>query len=238
MARALRQWIRRQHRLESPDRLVVLPEGQGGLDPIEGGHPPEPLQPSHLGTDELLVDELAERRPVPQRQRPIEQVRGCCGYRVLLCPRRIDQPLEAGGVNGAGIHLEQVTGRPSEDSDGVGATGRPDRETQPRDQVVHRGRGMSRQVMTPQHVAEPIDRYDLPGVHQEHGEQPADPRPPVQGGFPGRAVEFHGPEHPDPDCHVASVPGTSPDSSGSRGVRIDDSGAVAASAGAVLTGMT
>ena len=28
----------------------------------------------------------------------------------------------------------------------------------------------------------------------------------MQKGFPGRGVEFHGPEHPDPDCHFASLP--------------------------------
>ena len=209
MARAFRQRIRRQHRLESPDRLVVLPEGQGGLDPIEDGRPPELLQPSHLAADELLVAELAERRPVPQRQRLVEQVRGFCGHLVQAIARRMDQPIEAGGVNGAGVHLERVAGRPSEDPDGVGGAGRPDRGSQPRHQVVHRARRIGRQITTPQHVAEPIDRHDLPGVHQEHGEQPADPWPPVQGGFAARAVEFHGPEHPDPDCHVASVPGTS-----------------------------
>ena len=208
MARAFRQWIRRQHRFESPDRLVVLPEGQGGLDPIEDGRPPE-LEPSHLAADELLVAELAERRPVPQRQRLVEQLRGLCGHLVQAIARRMDQPIEASGVNGVGVHLERVAGHASDDPDGVDGAGRPDRGSQPRHQVVHRARRIGRQITTPQHIAEPTDRHDLPGVHQEHGEQPADPWPPVQGGFAARAVEFHGPEHPDPDGHVASVPGTS-----------------------------
>jgi hypothetical protein len=66
----------------------------------------------------------------------------------------------------------------------------------------------------PQHVAAPIDRHDLPAVHQEHGEQPR-----IRGHrcrrVPGRGVGFHGHEHPHPDCHVASVPGASPEFRGS-----------------------
>ena len=226
MARALRQRIGRQNRLESPDRLVVAPESQRGLNPVEGGRPPQLLQASHLGADELLVAELSERRAVPQLQRSVEQVRRLRGHLVHASARGMHQPVEADGVNRAGVHLEQVAGHASENPDRVGGTGRPDCGTQPRDQVVHRALGIGRQVRTPQHVAQPIDRHHLPGVRQEHGEQPADPRPPVQGGLAARGVELHGAEHPNPSCHAASVPAGAPESGWSQ--RIASRGETAA----------
>ena len=208
MARALPQRIRGQHRFEPPDRLVVPRRARGRprSDPwwLPAAAPPaEPLRCWRTPRRRTRRTPARARTPSPGRADPRPPRAPCPGERAPHPPAR---PNRAESTSPE-VHLEQVAGGAGEDPDGVGGASRPDRCSQPRHQVVHRARWISRHLANPQPVAEPIDRHDFAGMHQQHGEQPADPRPPAQGGFTVRGVEFHGAEHPDTDGHAAQCAG-------------------------------
>ena len=62
-------------RLELPHDVRMTPEGKIRLDPRLDAAKPQILQSSDLRLSEWLVHDIGERRPAPQPQRPVQQVR-------------------------------------------------------------------------------------------------------------------------------------------------------------------
>ena len=150
--------------LEARDGVVPAAGPQREVDPQLLRIEPQLRQPGRLGTGELLVGELRERRPAPQSQRLVERlerVQPAAGPASLG-----DQALEAVGVGAAGG--EHVAGRPREQR-----RLRAEHATQPRHQDLHRVRGVGGLVVAPHGRGEAVDRHDLARVHQQHREQPA-----------------------------------------------------------------
>ena len=148
---------------------AALPErqigGGEGLDPVEV----EIVQPPDLGLRELVVGEVGEGGSAPQVQSRSHH-RGSLVRLAGLDPASpvLDQPFEPAGVDGIGLDVELVSGRPCGDQATTGEG--LERLAELGDVDLDRMQGRPRRAIAPEHVDQPIRRDDLAGMHQEDRE--------------------------------------------------------------------
>ena len=159
-------------RLELGDELLVPSERQVRVDPVFERGEPELREPSGLAQRERLVDELGERRAVPEAER-LAQAR--CSSQLLAARERraglTDEALEASEVELLRRQLRHVALR-------VGANGRvgAERLAQLRDVHLH-GLGGRLGRLAPGAFDEPVAADDLAGVEEQLSEHGALLRP-------------------------------------------------------------
>ena len=165
--------------LQLGHQLGTPAQGQVSIDPVFEGGQPQLRQPGDRGRRERGVRDIGQRRAAPLAQRLGQQRRGLgqapVGQRAAP---RTHLLLEGPRVYAVGVHHEPVTGRA--ELHGVPA----DRAAQPRDQRLHRVRGVGRRLTVPQVLGQPLDR-DRPAV--------GDGEPDQQGAQPGPADGQQGP---------------------------------------------
>ena len=87
-------------RVELADELAVASETEERIDPVLRGGEPELSEPVDLGLREVVVRELGERGPPPQRERLVEHARRLVRRSVIeRTPSVTGEPLEARRVD-------------------------------------------------------------------------------------------------------------------------------------------
>ena len=148
--------------LELGHELVVVAEGELGLDAILERGDMELLEPRDLVLREPLVGEIGERCPVPERQCLPQPVRGIGVVAGLEChPALSEQPLEA-----VAIELSRL------DRNAVGAADGADRVSrellaQRRDAVLQDLGGGRRRILAPELVDDHVAGERLVRVEEE-----------------------------------------------------------------------
>ena len=161
MPEALAQRIAGNERLQLGHHLVVPAECEVSLEPLLDRAQPHLLQPRDLRLRELLVRQVRQRCPAPERKR-IAQLRG----RALGggTARLGHELLEAGEVQLGRIDVQNVARRASHEPVV------PDRLSQPGDVDLNGLGGRERRRGAPQRIDQTIGRHHLVRVQQQHGQ--------------------------------------------------------------------
>jgi hypothetical protein len=191
-----------------PHDRRMSPEPKLGFRPRLDRQQPQLLQSLRLSPREVLIGELAERRPSPQRQSSAEQRRRDGRVAVGARRSRLDeQPVEPRRVQHPLVELEGI-------AEPVRANPCPLRQRlpQPRHVQLQRLRRVARWPLSPERLDQDVDRAGLPGISYERRQQP--PRHRRQPHRPIRIDDLNGTE--DPNFHRPSFQGDLPSAASRR----------------------
>jgi hypothetical protein len=160
-------------RVELRQDVGVAPDPEIGVDAILDRPEAYLLEPCDLGARELVVRELRQSLPAPERQRLAEPQTG--RPRVALeCRAGVgSEALETARVELAVVEPQHVPRRMGDDRPSELGTECP---TKLGDEVLERLRGGRRRIPGPELVDQPVAGDDLAAVqHEEHQERPLSP---------------------------------------------------------------
>ena len=176
---------------EFAGHLAVASECEIGIDASLERDEPALFEPRDLALGEIVVREIGERRPAPERE-PVAEHRGRGSRRGLA--RSVDELLEAVDVERLGRELQNIAARAGDERVG------PERLAQLRDVALERLRRRVRSLLAPEVLDEALARDELVGVQQQDREQLA--LPPATDRDRSIAIE-HLEWAEEPDFHVA-----------------------------------
>src|SRR4051794_9674499 len=217
---ALLEGVRDDQRIELAEQLAVATQLEVELDPLEDRSQPLLLEPSTLSFEQTVRTDAAERLSTPDSERLIDpRARGLELAGRARRPRSAERVLPAADVALAGLYVQQVATRPTDQPAAVSASLRQ-RLAQARDkhlQAVPRTRG---RLLAPQLIDELVAGHDAPAHQRQNRKQRPRPLTP-QGHRPAIHTRLDRTEQLDlqpiravvhPRRHRVSVPHCWPDS--------------------------
>src|SRR3954470_24899452 len=146
---------------ELADELEMARSVQIGLHPLLQRRQPELFELRYVRLGERLERKISEWRPLPERQCFAQQLGPSVRFRALGTLQQGVEDLEVESSRGdvepiaRRLRLEKL---------------RPERLTQLRDEVLQRGNGRSRRLLTPERIDQPVLRDNPTGFEQQQGE--------------------------------------------------------------------
>ena len=181
---ALPQGMLADKRRQLSDQLGVAAAGQVGFDALLDGGEAGLLEACRLGPGERHVRHFGERPTPPQGQgAPQGHRRDLVAAGGQLAPGVRQKRLEAGGVQVAGSHPQEVAGGPGH-HDVVGPA-TPQRLPEPGDVHLQGGEGPVGRLALPEVVNEALGGHDLVGGEEEPSQQVCSRLPPMATAPPG-----------------------------------------------------
>ena len=156
------QRLPRDERRELADERSVASKRKVGLDPLLEHNEAALLEARDLGAGEVVVGEVGQRGPAPQRERLAQLL---CRFPGLYVACLLDQLLEPLHIELAGGDLQDVAARPREHHLV------PERLAQLRDVALQRLAGGLRAIIAPEVVNQPIARDELVRPQRKDREQ-------------------------------------------------------------------
>ena len=166
---ALVERLLRERALEIRDELVMTSKCEREIDALGRDRPALIVKRIGGGARVALQRDVAQRVASPEAERLVERAKRVFAvHRRARAARRLDELVEAGGVEFAGRRRDRVPGRPGRDQRRIA-----ERRANPQDVLVHHVAGTLRRGVSPDAIDQLLDRDDRARVQEQHAQQRA-----------------------------------------------------------------